>query len=312
MPVTDSDEEVEADFDLPEFGRRGDTGSQVQKGTYGRIVTEKDYFELLFDDEIMTQFVEQTNSYAANNKSKNWTRDTDKVEFKLFLAVILYMGISRLPETEMYWSDNVFSSTWVRYSMTKTRFRELIRCWHWLDTSSMEQSVIKDKKKADPFFTVKTFLTRLSDNFTHWYVLEQTCCIDESCFPFKGRHKCRCYNPNKPFKWHFKAFCLNSSESGYLYSFFMYEGKDEERSAYRNCSATEYPVRRLFDPVKYPELQRKNHILCTDNWYTSVVLAVYLISIGVYLIGACKSNKKFFQKPAFIRRRVRVKNIEGK
>ena len=160
----------------------------------------------------------------------------------------------------------------------------------------MAQRVVKDKKKADPFSTVKTFLTRLSDNFTRWYILEQTCCIDESCFPFKGRHKCRCYNPNKQFKWHFKAFCLNSSESGYLYSFFMYEGKDEERSAYSNCSATEYPVRRLFDPVRYPELQRKNHILCTDNWYTSVVLSVYLISIGVYLIGTCKSNKNFLPK----------------
>ena len=135
MPVTANNKEIEADFDLPEFGRRGETGSQVQKGTYRRIVTEKYYFELLFDDEILTTFVEQTNSYAANNKSKSWTRDTDKVEFKLFLAVILFMGISRLPETEMYWSDNFFSGTWVRELMTKTRFRELIRCWHWLDTS---------------------------------------------------------------------------------------------------------------------------------------------------------------------------------
>ena len=299
LPVTlteDGFEEVEPNFNLPTFSRRGDTGSQVQKRSGGRVITEEDYFELFFDNEIMTTFVDQTNAYAATVNSRNWTRDTDIVEFKLFLAIILYMGILRLPEIEMYWSDPLFSSHWVRESMGKTRFRELLRFWHWLDTSSMTPRQIKDKKKVDPFFTVKTFLTKLSDNFSRWYVLEQNCCIDESCFPFKGRHKCRCYNPNKPFKWHFKAFCLNSSESGYLYSFFMYQGKDEDRSAYGNCSATEYPVRKLFDPMKYPELQRKNHILCTDNWYTSVVLAIYLISIGVHLIGTCKSNKKYIPK----------------
>jgi hypothetical protein len=299
------------DADLPLFLRR-ETGSLVQRvGVHKRPESERDYFELFFDREIIQQFIDQTNSYAANNKSRNWTRDTDMVEFKSFLAIILYMGLNRRPSIPMYWSDSLLSSPWVQQMMSYTRFRELLRCWHWDDTSLLDKETIKAKKKVDPFFTVKPFLKRLSDNFTHYYVLPQKCCIDESCFPFKGRHKCRCYNPNKPHKWHFKAFCLNCSETGYLYSFFMYQGKDEDRSEYDDCAATEYPVRKLFDAVKYPELQNKNHILCTDNWYTSVVLAVFLLSIGVYLIGTCKSNKKYIPRAGIYKKTGPTKKERG-
>jgi len=39
--------------------------------------------------------------------------------------------------------------------------------------------------------------------------------IDEMAIAFKGRHRCKRYNPNKPDKWHLKSYCLNDSETGY-------------------------------------------------------------------------------------------------
>ena len=156
------------DANLPLFLRR-ETGSLVQRiGVYKRAVSERDYFELFFDREIIQQFIDQTNSYAANNMTKKWAGDTDMIEFKTFLAIILYMGLNRRPKIPMYWSDSLLSSSWVQQMMPYTRFRELLRCWHWDDTSLLDKETIKAKKKVDPFFTVKPFLNRLSDNFTRY------------------------------------------------------------------------------------------------------------------------------------------------
>ena len=71
-------------------------------------------------------------------------------------------------------------------------------------------------------FSVRGILDKLANNFMRWYEPGQGLSGDESCFDFKGRHIARCYNPNKPAKWHFKAFCLHDSRSFYLLNFYMY------------------------------------------------------------------------------------------
>ena len=292
---------------LPTFTGRH-VGSQVNK-TAGmkKVVTPSDFFQLFFDSEILTRFVEQTNSYAKNTSRRAW-RDTDEKELKTFLSIILYMGINKKPQRFMHWDDSKFQSPWVSNMMAKTRFEELLRIWHWTDTTQMTKEEYIAEKNRDPFFTIKSFCDKLSSKFSHWYNLGQRICIDESCFAYKGRHKCRCYNPHKPHKWHFKAFCLNCSDTGYLHSFFLYQGKDEDRSEFANCSATEYPVRRLMSDKR---LCNKNHLLATDNWYTSVVLAIFLLSIGVHFLGTCKSNKKYIPKRALYKRTGKNKKERG-
>jgi hypothetical protein len=125
--------------------------------------------------------------------------------------------------------------------------------------------------------------------FQHYYECGHCLSVDEMCIFFKGRHCCRCYNPQKPHKWHLKAFCLNDADTGYLSNFFMYRGKDEQRPA--GVSASEYPVRRLTEPTKY---HGKGHVLCTDNWYTSVGLAkfVYDAPRCMHFVGTVKVNRK--------------------
>ena len=41
----------------------------------------------------------------------------------------------------------------------------------------------------------------------------------------------RCYNPNKPEKWHFKCFALNDSLTGYMINVYLHEGSAEIRSS---------------------------------------------------------------------------------
>ena len=58
-------------------------------------------------------------------------------------------------------------------------------------------------------------------------------------------------------------------------------------------------------------LCNKNHLLATDNWYTSVVLAIFLLSIGVHFLGTCKSNKKYIPKRALYKRTGKNKKERG-
>lgn len=74
-------------------------------------------------------------------------------------------------------------------------------------------------KAADQFYLVARFVERMAEISRSYWRLDQFIDIDEISIYYKGRHKCRCYNPNKPEKWHFKAFCLNDGRTGYLWNY---------------------------------------------------------------------------------------------
>ena len=105
-----------------------------------------------------------------------------------------------------------------------------MRCFHWENVLSFTAEERRLKSKNDPFWRVTAgYCDKLAANFFDYYQPGQMMDIDEMAIYFKGRHKCRCYNPNKPEKWHFKAYCLNDAETGYLLHFKLYAGKSEVR-----------------------------------------------------------------------------------
>ena len=65
-------------------------------------------------------------------------------------------------------------------------------------------------------------------------------------------------------------------------NFFMYVGKDEKRP--EGQTATEYPVIRLLDNEKFKCM---NLVLATDDWYTSIYLALKLLEWDIYLFCTC-------------------------
>ena len=49
--------------------------------------------------------------------------------------------------------------------------------------------------------------------------------IDEGCIPFKGHVHLKCYNPNKPAKYHIKTFKLCDSSNSCCCKFDLYVGE---------------------------------------------------------------------------------------
>ena len=202
------------------------------------------------------------------------------------------MGIAQLPSRDMYWRQECkYNSAFLSKIMSRNQFNRILDAFHYEKTHEVNEEDRKKKNKDDPYWSVSGFLVKLAANFRNFYQCGQFVDIDEMTVPFKGRMKAICYNPNKPFKWHLKFFCLNDAETGYLSNFIPYAGKDETRP--EGVSATEFPVQKLTDHHQY---QHKGYVMYTDNWYTSINMGLHLKSKGIDFAGTIKLSRKGLPK----------------
>lgn len=225
-----------------------------------------DHLRLFITEEMMESFVTATNAYGNMRAVRGW-KDTHLAEFQSFLGIIVHLGIITYPSRKHIWSTGPMGSHFVRQIMTKHRFDILLKCWRFVDYSQYTDLQIALHKQTDPFWVVTSFCEQLSRNFEAMWTPGQFIDIDEQCIPWKGRHKCRCYNPNKPEKWHFKVYSLNCSRTGYQVNFHLYRGKAENRP--EGISATSFPCQKLLQNEKY---HHRNYIMFTDNWINSSAL----------------------------------------
>lgn len=145
------------------------------------------------------------------------------------------------------------------------------------------------------FAKTDAFARMLSDSFQQAYDLEQFISADEQSVPTKCRHPARQFNKEKPWHFFLKIFALNSSVTGYLWKFYFYRGKDEERPAAFNKPGlvTAYPIHVLTEDSA---LHHKGHILAMDNWYTSHAAADILLGRGIHFCGTVLTNRLGFRQ----------------
>jgi len=78
----------------------------------------------------------------------------------------------------------------------------------WTDTADVTEDERRQQNRADGFWMISTLFSALKESCQKYYTPNRHISIDEVCIFFKGRHRCRCYNPNKPNNWNFKVFAL--------------------------------------------------------------------------------------------------------
>ena len=255
-----------------------------------------DYYRLFFDstaagDGIADWFLRTTNIYGRLYYGNRW-EDASLEELYKFFALVTYGGLVKVPQFRDLWAKgNPYSSLYsrdiIRRTMTSIRFRELWRSLHFVDATALTDAERTARNAADGFWSVNPFCDRLSAKFDYYYNCGQFMDVDEMCIFFKGRHRCRVYNPMKPNKYHLKAFCLNCAKSGYTKRFYMYRGKDETRPA--GVTATEYPVQKLCANAGFNHC---GYIVGLDNWYTSLPLCIFMLTqLGIHVVGTVKTNR---------------------
>jgi len=279
---------------VPEF--RGYKGIHEFEGVNKTVVRQNNcdsvlsFFQLYITIAIMQAFVNATNFWGRTFHQKYWKKKIDIAEFKAFLAIVFEMGVIKYPNREISFENSDHGSSFIRNLMTKSRFDMIMMCWRYEDYSKTSATERQNFKLTSPFWAAKAFIVLVATAFDNLFNPGQMLDIDEQCIPWKGRHRCRCYNPNKPEKWHFKVFALNPNDAatGYMCSFYLYEGKAEARDA--DISATTQPVKKLFcDNAKF---YNRNHIMITDNWYTQQDNHDMIVATRNHCPGTINSNKR--------------------
>ena len=168
----------------------------------------------------------ETNKYANNNQStkptpRAWNNITSD-EMKLFIGVLILMGIIKLPRLEMYWqvANEHIKTPGISRIIGKTKFEQIFRFLHLADNTQDPGN--------DKLYKIRRFATLLKTQFEAQYTVHQHVTIDEAMIPFKGRLSFKQYMKAKPTKWGIKVFVISDATNGYVYQIQIYTGRGVE------------------------------------------------------------------------------------
>ena len=217
---------------------------------------------------LMDEFAQHTNAAAPHG----W-RPTTATELYAFIGAHLFMGIDRLPRTDMYWSST-FGHPLLTSLFSRDRFKQLLRFFRVTELD-------EDAAARDPLPHIASLAVKLNASFSTNYHPSQQLALDEAMVAYKGRSPIKQYIPSKPHKWGYKIYCLSSED--YLLRFEVYAGA-EERSAE---GATFDTVMRMTQGY-----EEKGHVLYIDNWFTSPAVLDALKQKGIRCCGSVRRNRR--------------------
>ena len=178
--------------------------------------TPYEFWELFVTPEMLELLVEKTNLFI-RDKRENYTqkseaRDTDNVEMKAFLGLLLLAGTyhSNRMNLDNFWKTDGTGINVFRLTMSLHRFRFLLCCIRFDDkaTRASRKLLVKLAPIRDLF---ETFVQNCLRN----YSLSEFVTIDEMLVAFRGRCPFRQYIPNKPAKYGIKIQAMADARTYY-------------------------------------------------------------------------------------------------
>ena len=281
------------------FTFRGDSGV---KFTIEDKENPMEYFDKYFDEEVIDHLVTETNRFASQFLDENaetlspksrvnkWY-DTDASEMKVFIGLLILQGIDSKLENAMYFtSRGSVASPFFRKFMSGRRFDLLHKFLHLVNNDTITDGPGLGRKLAK----IKPF-TDILLKFLANYIPGKNISIDESLMGWKGNLSWVQYIPAKRKRFGIKFFELCESDTGYIWNFCIYTGKDTLfMEKYKDLPVSSRIVMSLMDP-----LLGKGYCLYTDNFYTSPTLADMLVDNETDTVGTVRLNRK--DVPAFIK-----------
>jgi hypothetical protein len=233
---------------------------------------------------------------ATSARIKRW-RDTTPAEMKAFIALVIYQGVIRKPDSRMFWSTSAIVETpFVPSVMSANRFYLLERCLHFTDTSiplpPTASATAKVLWRIDPFFTP------LIANFRTVYTPTQCIAVDESLMLWKGRLGVKQYIPLKRARWGLKSYELCEAGSGYIWNSIVHTGRADQMNLVHSSDGltSSRIVLTLMEG-----LLGLGHRVYMDNFYSSPLLYVDLLRNGTDAVGTARVNRRGMP-PSFSRK----------
>jgi len=308
VPSHCSDDEVDSDADEDEWSKQSfasvsldfDAVPVTPRMPFSPDDRPVDFFRKFFDNDVFDILVQQTNLYARQNKLRNW-EDTTVTEMQAFVALLIGMGIHCLPHVDLYWSsDTLYRVQPIADVMTVKRFKKIRQGLHLNDNSKAPK---RGDANFDKLYKLRLITKKMNTNFQQQGVSSSSQSIDEAMIIFKGRNSMKQYMPLKPIKKGFKVWMRCDSETGYVYQFSIYTGRDKSDDAVAGLGAKVV-------------MQLTNVLQCTgthvtfDNYFTSVALLEELLNKNIYATATVRPNR--VDLPVLARKKVPMDRGEFK
>ena len=226
-------------------------------------------------------------NFHPHSRMHQW-KDVNESDMKIFMALVILMGLTRKANIVKYWSKSKLISTpTFRKYITRMKFELILKCLHLTDNSL--------DNGDDPLYKLRPFITMCRENFLHVYTPNMNLSLDEASCPYKGRLRFKVYNKNKPNKFHIKLFQVCEAKSGYVCDFEIYTGKDESASV-RSSRPLDPDVTKttklVLGMMENANLLDKGHHLYLDNYYSSPELCEELYFRDTFTTGTVRLNRK--------------------
>ena len=176
----------------------------------------------------MNRFATQVRSASTARHPRPWY-DVDRDEMKVFVGMLIEMGICKLPRLEMYWSTtNKYTTPELRKVMPLVRFEQI---WRFLHLNDSSKQVPHSQPGYDALYKVRPLIDLVAPKLESEYNPHEQVSIDEAMIKFKGRLGFKQYIKAKPTKWGIKVFVLSDATNGYVCKFQIYTGKNSSLSS---------------------------------------------------------------------------------
>ena len=163
--------------------------------------------------------------------------------------------------------------------MSRNRFQYILSCPHFFDIHDHVQRESTDKLRR-----IRLVFDHLRHTFSQLFHPYKNLVIDESLVLWRGQLSFKQYIPSKRHRFGFKIFVMCDCKTGYIQDMILYMGGQTEIDLDRE-------VVGVSGAVVQPYLGH-GHVVYLDNWYTSPLLAHYLLQHQTGMCGTVKKMRK--------------------
>jgi hypothetical protein len=239
-----------------------------------------DFFFLFFTPTMLDTIVDNTNLYASSKGAGSTGRcwfDFTRKELIIWIALIIYQGLYKLPSLEQYWNENGRLPIHnISRQMSLKRFEQIKR---YLHISSPAATIKNYFDKLEPL------LSHIRDVSKKFYVPSSNVSVDEMIIRFSGRSTHTVRIKNKPTPEGFKVLSL--CDSGYTFT-FLPTSRVVPSDVPKINGLNQIGCQVYFLVEQHPYCQYPYNVYM-DNYFSNVPLFQHLRRNG---IGACGTVRK--------------------
>ena len=260
-------------------------------------------FSLFITEESIALLSVNTNKYArgknAGETGREW-RETTTADMKVFLAILIYMGVHISPSDEDYWQTAEEPIHMPRRFMGLKRFQQIKRFFHIADpdpeAAVHEAMKLNLKPNQMWWYKLEPFASYMRAACLRYWEPSNAISIDETMIRGFGRSHHAFKMPNKPIKQGYKLFAI--ADQGYILHWIWASRHKSlvEVKKQKDLTMTGSMVLQLIQQGLPPH--RNNYTIYMDNYFTTIPLFQRLRQLG---FGACgttrpKASKELFPK----------------